>query len=64
MSTTINYTKPALIGGAAMGVLSALPIVNMGNCCCLWVLGGGAIAAYLLQQDHPAPINLGDGALV
>jgi len=47
-----------------MGVLSALPIVNFGNCCCLWVLGGGAVAAYLLQQDNAAPINLGDGALV
>ena len=47
-----------------MGVLSALPIVNVGNCCCLWVLGGGAVAAYLLQQENAAPINLGDGALV
>lgn len=59
-----NYTRPALIGGAVMGVLSALPFVNIGNCCCLWVLGGGAVAAYLLQQDHPQPINLSDGALV
>jgi hypothetical protein len=60
-----SYTKPALIGGAIMGVLTALPIVSIGNCfCCLWVLGGGAIAAYLLQQDHPAPIALGDGAVV
>jgi len=47
-----------------MGVLTALPIVSIGNCCCLWVLGGGALAAYLLQQDHPAPITIGDGALV
>jgi hypothetical protein len=59
-----NYTKPALIGGAVMGVLSALPIVSAGNlCCCLWVLCGGALAAYLLQQDQQAPITLGDGAL-
>jgi hypothetical protein len=58
-----NYTKPALIGGAVMGVLTVLPIVSIGNCCCLWVLGGGALAAYLLQQDQAAPIALGDGAL-
>jgi len=47
-----------------MGVLTALPVVSIGNCCCLWVLGGGALAAYLLQQDNPDPISLGDGALV
>ena len=48
-----------------MGVLSALPIVAAGNiCCCLWVVCGGAIAAYLLQQNSSAPITPGDGALV
>ena len=47
-----------------MGVLSALPIVAAGNCCCLWVVGGGVIAAYLFQQNHSAPITPGDGALV
>jgi hypothetical protein len=48
-----------------MGVLSALPIVAAGNiCCCLWVVSGGAIAAYLFQQNQPAPIAPGDGALV
>jgi hypothetical protein len=48
-----------------MGVLSALPIVAMGNlCCCLWVIGGGAVAAYLFQQNQTTPITPGDGALV
>jgi hypothetical protein len=47
-----------------MGVLSALPLVSAGNlCCCLWVVGGGALAAYILQQNQPAPITSGDGAL-
>ena len=67
MSTTTSpsYTQPALIGGVVMGVLSALPIVAAGNiCCCLWVVCGGAVAAYLLQQNSPAPITPGDGALV
>jgi hypothetical protein len=54
-----------LIGGVVMGVLSALPIVAAGNvCCCLWVVSGGAIAAYLLQQNQLEPITPGDGALV
>jgi len=48
-----------------MGVLSALPLISLGNClCCLWVIGGGALAAYLLQQNHPYPIESADGALV
>jgi hypothetical protein len=48
-----------------MGVLSALPIVNVGNaCCCLWVVSGGVVAAYLLQQNEAAPITPADGALV
>ena len=47
-----------------MGVLSALPLVAAGNCCCLWVISGGAIAAYLLQQNQTAPLTPADGALV
>jgi hypothetical protein len=48
-----------------MGVLSALPLVNALNlCCCLWVVSGGLVAAYLLQQNQPMPISPGDGALV
>ncbi len=57
--------QPALIGGVVMGVLSALPLISAGNiCCCLWVVSGGAIAAYLLQQNTAPPITPGDGALV
>lgn len=48
-----------------MGVLSALPIISAFNlCCCLWVVTGGLVAAYLLQQNQPRPITAGDGALV
>ncbi len=56
---------PAALGGLLIGVLSALPVVNLGNlCCCLWVVSGGYLAAYLLQQDHPSPIATADGAVV
>jgi hypothetical protein len=54
-----------LIGGLVMGVLSALPIISAGNlCCCLWIISGGLVAAYVLQQNQATPITPGDGALV
>lgn len=57
--------QPALYGGLLLGVLSALPIINLGNaCCCLWVLCGGAVAAYVLQANQAAAITPGDGATV
>lgn len=57
--------QPALLGGLAIGVLSALPVINIANfCCCAWVVFGGGLAAYLMQQNHPAPIAAGDGAIV
>lgn len=57
--------QPALLGGVAIGVLSALPVVMLVNCCCCaWILFGGALSSYLMQQDHPEPIVVGDGAVV
>ncbi len=48
-----------------MGVLSALPLISVGNlCCCLWVVSGGLAAAYVLQQGQPDPISPADGAFV
>ncbi len=47
-----------------MGVLSALPIISAANCCCLWVMGGGVVTAYLLQQGQPGPIDLGEATLM
>jgi hypothetical protein len=57
--------QPAILGGLVIGVLSALPIISTGNCCCcLWVVSGGVLAAYLLQSNSRGPIEVGDGALV
>ena len=50
--------QSALLGGLFIGVLSALPIINLANCCCLWITGGGLIAGYLAQ-----PLTRGRGAL-
>jgi hypothetical protein len=56
---------PALWGGLAIGVLSALPIVGAFNlCCCMWVVTGGMLAAYVLQSNAAEPISPGDGAIV
>lgn len=61
---TASKLQPALLAGLVIGVLSALPVISLGNClCCLWVVGGGALAAYLLQQNQEMPIEAGDGAL-
>jgi len=57
--------QPALWGGVFIGVLSALPLVSAGNCCCcLWVLVGGALASYLRQQNTPYPITPSEGAVL
>ena len=57
--------QPALLGGVFIGVMSALPIVSAGNCCCcLWVLAGGALAVYLRKQNSAVPITAAEGALV
>jgi hypothetical protein len=56
--------QPALLAGLVLGVLSSLPIVSAGNCCCgLWFVTAGVLAAWLMQQNQPLPITLGDGAL-
>jgi hypothetical protein len=57
--------QPALFGGLFIGVLSTLPIINLGNCiCCMWIVGGGALAVYLMQQNYPYAVTAADGALV
>jgi hypothetical protein len=57
--------QPALYGGLFIGVLSALPLINIGNCCCcLWVLTGGVLAVYLRQQNSPYSVPASEGALV
>ncbi|MDH4218620.1 MAG: hypothetical protein OEY18_06480 [Candidatus Aminicenantes bacterium] len=53
---------PALIGGAVAGILSGIPFVNC--LCCLWIIGGAMLAAYLLTKDSPVALSAGDGAIV
>ncbi len=52
----------ALIGGAGAGILSGIPFVSC--LCCLWIIGGAMLAAYLLAKDSPVALTAGDGAIV
>jgi hypothetical protein len=52
----------ALIAGAVAGVLSGVPFVNC--LCCLWIIGGGMLAVYLLAKSSPIALSAGDGAIV
>lgn len=45
-----------------IGILSALPIVNIANCCCLWIVGGGVLTAYVERQNNPQHLTVGRGA--
>ena len=59
----LDFVQPALAGGMILGLLSSIPLINLGNYfCCMWVLAGGAFAAYLLIQQRPGGIHYGDGA--
>ncbi len=57
-----NKLKPALLGGLIVGVLSAIPFINY--CCCIWSIGGGALAAYIYIKGSSVPVSTGDGAMV
>lgn len=57
-----NKLKPALLGGLIVGLLSAIPFINY--CCCIWAIGGGALAGFLYIKSSPTPVPTGDGAIV
>lgn len=57
-----GFFIPALVGGAVAGVLTGIPLINC--LCCLWIIGGGVIAAYFLNKESHKPITTGDGAIV
>jgi hypothetical protein len=60
-----EYLRPALIAGAVAGLLSGLPLVSAGNClCCLWIIGGAALAVNLLAKNTAGVLSSGDGAIV
>ncbi len=57
--------KPAIIGGLVVGLLSAIPFVNLPNiCCCLWAILGGAIASYMYIKSSPTAVKASEGAVL
>jgi hypothetical protein len=60
-----NKLRSAMIGGVVIGLLSGIPYVNLVNVfCCLWIIAGGALASYLYIKKSPAPVNIGEGAMI
>lgn len=57
-----GFLVPALIAGVAAGVISGIPL--LGCLCCLWIIGGGMLAAHLASKDMPVSMTAGDGAIV
>lgn len=67
MAQTPSKLKPALIGGAVIGILSAIPGLGGSNCiCCLWIITGGFLAGIFYSKSAPADylFQSGDGAIV
>ena len=59
----LDFLKPALLGGLAMGVLSSIPFISLLNVvCCLWVQAGGGLTTWLLNKQRPGGLKYGDGA--
>ena len=67
MAQTPSKLKPALIGGAVIGILSAIPVLGGSNCiCCLWIMTGGFLAGMYYGKAVPEGylFQSGDGAIV
>jgi hypothetical protein len=60
-----RFIKAALIGGGVGGFVSALPILNILNCCfCLLNMGGAALAVSMYLKENPNErLNNQDAAL-
>ena len=58
----MNKLKPALLGGLIVGVLSSIPLLNY--CCCIWGIGGGALAGFLYIKSAALPVKVGEGAVI
>jgi hypothetical protein len=61
----MSMVRPAALGGLFIGILSALPIIGWANCCCcLWIMSGGVLAAYVAGLNRPVSVTPGEGAIL
>ncbi len=52
----------SLIAGAAMALLSNLPVINLANCLlCLWIWGSGILAVFLYRRFNASDPGLSVG---
>jgi zinc ribbon protein len=59
----LEFLKPSVTGGLALGVVSALPFIGGLNViCCLWAQAGGGFTAWLLNKQRPGHLKYSDGA--
>ncbi|MBN1781271.1 hypothetical protein JW948_09120 [bacterium] len=67
MEQTPSKLIPALIGGAFMGILSVMPVINAGNCLCfMWLIIGGIVAGrtYSKSLQPGVAFKTGDAVIV
>ncbi len=62
--TSGSKLYPGLLAGGVIGLLSSLPFVNLANCCCVWIFGGGVLASYLYQHNQDEPMTVSDALAV
>jgi hypothetical protein len=56
-----EFLYPAFMAAICAGVLSGVPLLNLG--CLIWIVGGGMLAVYFFEQKHGRPlVRLADGA--
>jgi len=58
-----SRAQAVFLGATFSGVMSALPYISVANCCCLWLISGGVVTAYLMQQVQSQPLEIGQGGL-
>ena len=60
-----DRNHPALIGGLIVGILSTLPVVNVGNVIfCMWAVLGGAVAVRIYIQSSLKRVTHAEAARV
>ncbi len=66
MESKPDKLVPAIIGGAIIGIVSAVPGLNFINCfCCAGIVLGGFFAVFFYQKNlGEEELNYSDGALL